>query len=87
MSPSAAQILGRDADDLLGSRLFMRHRAPEGCAGGDAAIRGSASHVVAPGDGPVAPAAYRNGSWVHTDNICTNLIHDENVRGLVLNDA
>jgi diguanylate cyclase (GGDEF)-like protein/PAS domain S-box-containing protein len=81
-SPSAESILGHTPASLVGtSILALLHP--------DDAIDASRRFEEVLDTGRAATGRWRvqrkDGTWIQTDNICTNLIDDENVRGLVLN--
>jgi diguanylate cyclase (GGDEF)-like protein/PAS domain S-box-containing protein len=81
-SPSADGTLGYLPDDLVGtSILALLHAedAPEAARRLEEVAR----------TGRTATGRWRmqrkDGAWIQTDNICTNLVRDENVRGIVVN--
>jgi diguanylate cyclase (GGDEF)-like protein/PAS domain S-box-containing protein len=81
-SPSAAQILGYPAASLVGrSVLDLMH--PDDLADATQRLK---DLIRRPGE--IITARWRlrhhEGHWVQTDTTATNLIGDENIRGLVL---
>ena len=81
-SPSAAQTLGYEPDALV-SHIFVELVHPD-----DAAY--AAQQLAASHDHPGATRSARwrmcrrDGTWAETENVCTNLLADESVRGLVV---
>jgi len=82
-SPSAERVLGYAPAVLAGTRLLdLVH--PEDAA---AALAFLAAAAERPGDAPRAGWRLRHqqGTWLHADNVGTNLLHDATVGGIVLN--
>jgi diguanylate cyclase (GGDEF)-like protein/PAS domain S-box-containing protein len=83
VSPSVTRVFGYDAGLLIGARLsdFVH---PEDVAGVTTFLQDAAGH---PGVTP--PAEWRmrrpDGAWLHAETIGTNLMHDPDVAGIVLN--
>ena len=83
VSPSVNRVFGYDAGLLIGARLtdFVH---PEDISGVNTFLQDAASH---PGVTP--PAEWRmrrpDGAWLHAETIGTNLLHDPDVSGIVLN--
>ncbi|MEO8482621.1 MAG: EAL domain-containing protein [Acidobacteriota bacterium] len=82
VSPSADATLGYAPDALVGtSMLALLHT--------DDALDASHRLEEVLQTGRTATGRWRmqrtDGTWIQTDNICTNLMSDENVRGLVVN--
>ena len=82
-SPSASRVLGRDADDLEGSR-FSDLIAQE-----DRATAMSFLTAMSEDQGLTGlekfRVVHRDGSVRYVETLRTNLMHDPNVRGIVLN--
>jgi diguanylate cyclase (GGDEF)-like protein/PAS domain S-box-containing protein len=81
-SPSAERVLGHAPASLAGTRLLeLVH--PEDAA---AVLAFLAAAAERPGDTPRASWRLRHqqGTWLHADNVGTNLLHDATVGGIVL---
>ena len=82
-SPSAEPVLGRSAEELLGTSYLGSLDAA------DRAHLDAVFRELAATPGAVATAEYRvrhvDGSWRYVESIVTNRMDDPNVRGLVLN--
>jgi diguanylate cyclase (GGDEF)-like protein/PAS domain S-box-containing protein len=82
-SPSVERVLGFSTAELEGTRLVDQAH-PEDRAGLLQLLT-----TTADGDGHPALAEHRlrhrEGHWLHVETLRTNLLHDENVRGIVLN--
>ena len=84
VSPAVARVFGYQPETLIGTRLTTiihpddRARAAASLA--DAAHKPSVA---------MAPSAWRvqhrDGAWLFAETLATNLMHDPNVRGIVLN--
>ncbi|MGH2689079.1 MAG: histidine kinase dimerization/phospho-acceptor domain-containing protein, partial [Actinomycetota bacterium] len=84
VSPSAESLFGGDPADLIGRRLIdQAHPGDAGVLNGffDGAGLGS----VGPSETLEFRWRHRDGSWVDVESVCTNLLGDPNVRGIVLN--
>jgi diguanylate cyclase (GGDEF)-like protein/PAS domain S-box-containing protein len=83
VSPSVTRVFGYDAGLLVGARLsdFVH---PEDLAGVNSFLQDVAGHR-----GVTPPAEWRmrrpDGAWLHAETIGTNLLHDPDVLGIVLN--
>ena len=82
-SPSAEPVLGRSAEELVGTSYLGSLDAA------DRARLDAVFRELAATPGAVATAEYRvrhvDGSWRYVESIVTNSMDDPNVRGLVLN--
>ncbi len=83
VSPSVTRVFGYAPGVLTGARL-LDFVHPEDAAGFASFLRDAAGH---PGVTP--PAEWRmrrpDGAWLHSEAIGTNLMHDPDVAGIVLN--
>jgi diguanylate cyclase (GGDEF)-like protein/PAS domain S-box-containing protein len=83
VSPSAARVFGYDPSQLTGLEVSSLLHAED---------RGRAADFfreAAAGPGVTGPVEWRfrqaDGSWLHAELLATNLLHDQTVRGIVLN--
>ena len=84
ISPSVERVLGHDADELEGTKLTVLIHPED---------RASALQFLATGarDGDPHPGLtefrmrHRDEFWLAVETLRTNLMHDENVKGIVLN--
>ncbi len=83
VSPSAARVFGYDPSQLTGLEVSsLLH-------GEDRARAAQFFREAAAGPGVTGPVEWRfrqaDGSWLHAELLATNLLHDQTVRGIVLN--
>ncbi|MGH2720307.1 MAG: ATP-binding protein, partial [Actinomycetota bacterium] len=84
VSPSSGSVFGWGPDELVGQRLVDQAH-PD-----DAGVLEDFLGSLGPGaSGPSETLEFRwrhrDGSWVDVESVCTDLLGDPNVRGIVLN--
>jgi diguanylate cyclase (GGDEF)-like protein/PAS domain S-box-containing protein len=84
MSPSVQRVLGYSAPELEGTKLMDIINTEDKTRVLQFLTTGAREH-----DDHPARTEFRmrhcDDFWLHAEAVCTNLLHDENVRGIVLN--
>ena len=84
MSPSVERVLGHAASDVEGRKLVDLVHVED-----KTNVLQFLTAVGREGDDHPSLAEFRmrhrDGSWLHVETVRTNLLHDDNVRGIVLN--
>ncbi len=82
-SPSVSRVLGYEAEQLLGTD-FTHMLHPEDRT---RAVALFSDLLKQPNDAVNIEwrFGHRDGSWLHAESVCTNLINDDAVRGMVVN--
>jgi diguanylate cyclase (GGDEF)-like protein/PAS domain S-box-containing protein len=83
VSPSATRVLGYDPSEML------RHSVSELLHPDDRERAATFFRSAAHSPGVTGPVEWRfrqpDGSWLHAEILATNLLHDQSVKGVVLN--
>ena len=82
LTPSVAAILGHDPEALVGTRFAALLKPSDGRRLDEQLVE--ATHHAQRTYVVDFPIWHRNGSWVDTESSITSLIHDPDIRGLVL---